>query len=181
MHLLALPAEIRNWIWELCVVHFERRSFQGSFGLKKATQVPIFIETILVDTPPGNVDYTPRPPHDSKDAIQPAITRVCRQTRNEAMQLFYSMNEFELEVLPWYAASTPYEDRAVYCMASRWINAIGAKNAKHLKKLTKLPHDPGNGEMDVRAAIQWFRDAGVTHDLLDVLKKEMILADEKIR
>lgn len=68
--LLGLPAELRNLIYEYCVTSDE------------SVLLPATCE------PPGELP-----------TVQPPVTKVCRQIRQEALPLFYECNKFEAFIL----------------------------------------------------------------------------------
>lgn len=69
-HLLKLPAELRNYIYELAIVQ------------------------------PSGIVIGPwrKLPPSKEPQKQPALTRTCRQVRSEALPIFYGKNVLELEI-----------------------------------------------------------------------------------
>lgn len=93
--LLTLPAEIRNRIYEFALINIDP----------------------LATAPQSNII------HASSSAIQPGLTRSCRQVRNETLKMFYTCNTFLLYCdLPHTAKST------------RWVASI----AGHMPMISRF-------------------------------------------
>ena len=115
--LLSLPAEIRNRIWELCVVT-QPRDGKAVWGH--------YIYPIKT-SPSHSPSFTAACRNDWKAAAQPPLTKICRQVRHEALPMFYSMNMFTLQL-----RSDANRDR-MDCFASRWLKDMGRANQEYLE------------------------------------------------
>ncbi|KAK3657571.1 hypothetical protein LTR56_002346 [Elasticomyces elasticus] len=65
-------------------------------------------------------------------AVQPPITRVSRQVREETLALFYGLNHFHIELYPHKTA----QGHMVAANGKSWLDAIGEKNVKTIKEVT---------------------------------------------
>lgn len=86
-------------------------------------------------------------------AIQPAITQVCRQTRTEALPMFYMANEFDYHV-----------HRCDFDILFSWLRGIGSANRKALRSLKMTLRDRwtcGKGLLDVVCGFARFGDVDI--------------------
>ncbi|KAK4892302.1 hypothetical protein LTR27_009136 [Elasticomyces elasticus] len=65
-------------------------------------------------------------------AAQPPITRVSRQVREETLAMFNGVNHFLIELCPHKTA----QGHVVAASGKSWLDAIGEKNVKMIKKVT---------------------------------------------
>lgn len=96
---------------------------------------------------------------DPSTSTQPAITRVCRLLRNDALSVFYSINTFRAEVR--------YCDRPA---AGRWISAIGCYRARHMCKLELLVDSANNFEGSLKCFIDVVRTTAAAHVCKDAIQ-----------
>jgi hypothetical protein len=76
---------------------------------------------------------------DPAKLMQPNVTKVNRQMREEALNVFYGRNKFVLDVRGWKHDSyprrwTPFE------VFIHWIMAIGDENTARIRNLTFISH-----------------------------------------
>ncbi|KAF2173732.1 hypothetical protein M409DRAFT_16006 [Zasmidium cellare ATCC 36951] len=97
-----------------------------------------------------NIFNTLRPYHEQYvHGMQPAITRVSRQLRQEALPLFYQINVFAVCLARdarvrdeewWWHSPSPLDKEAKHLagveLLSNWLLAIGEKNVSNLVKIT---------------------------------------------
>lgn len=76
---------------------------------------------------------------DPSKVLQPNISKICRQMRKEALEVFYSRNNFFLDLRGWKAASYPrlWTPRKIF---EEWVTAIGDENAAHLRNISFFSH-----------------------------------------
>ncbi|KAK3674441.1 hypothetical protein LTR78_005527 [Recurvomyces mirabilis] len=135
--LLTLPPELRNRIWKICVVDQPDKKRQHGHGIQitKARNVHL-----VTGVTPSALERCVK---------QPAISRVCRQSRVETLPIFYGLNTFMWRRMyrDWCAKvygtlltapgaegrtdTTTLSDAAVL----KWLNAIGDGNRAGLKSL----------------------------------------------
>ncbi|KAK5127818.1 hypothetical protein LTR85_004934 [Meristemomyces frigidus] len=107
---LDLPPELRNRVYDDLVV----------------TEAPLL---------PSACQHTSRP-----SAAQPDITRVCRQIRQEALPMFYGLNQFDVHI-----------HRCDFAYFIDYMDTIGEHNRKHIKIVVLQLMDRltcGNGLLD---------------------------------
>lgn len=63
----------------------------------------------------------------SDEPCQPAITRTCRQLRQDSLPVFYALSNFKIVIL--------YALPPNFTVPKNWLRAIGAENAKHITRL----------------------------------------------
>ncbi|KAK3719073.1 hypothetical protein LTR37_004637 [Vermiconidia calcicola] len=97
--LLSLPPELRQIVYDYCFTHNQTGSFYGN------------------DKLPGLLA--------PKYATQPAISRVCRQSRRENLPMFYSSNVFVLKI----------ETLASLEAAHDWLRRIGDYHVGQMQNL----------------------------------------------
>lgn len=70
---------------------------------------------------------------------QPAITKVCRQLRQETLPIYYGANEFVIPAqVAWTQDAWMARVRVSYPLAKRWLRAIGPDNVRLLRHVTVL-------------------------------------------
>lgn len=126
--LLTLPPELRNRIYEYVV-----RPGEDEGGVTGE-------QAICVHNAPNYCDATAATHHGRLTTwrVQPALTRVCRQTRNEALQIYYWANTFVDYV------SGEYDFDGI----AGWAWDIGKVNAARVNQLS-LRFKDGCHDVDV--------------------------------
>ena len=153
--MLTLPAEIRNRIWEMCV-----SGRGGCHGEEGVSPYSIFIGIAASKRPA--VEWL-----SSQAAVQPQITRVCRQIRDESLGLFYGTNQFEIELIAWAIDS---DDPERYCHASSWLRAIGPENTKHLGHMKCTVSYWRSRHWAKEKAVALLKEVRVPQNVIDCMK-----------
>ncbi|KAK5115830.1 hypothetical protein LTR85_009424 [Meristemomyces frigidus] len=114
--LIRLPAELRNHIYELALLRGH------------PVEIKIYDDDVL-----SPVGY---------DVL--ALTRTCKQIRHESTGLFYSINEFHIQLRVgslkfWYQAPRTMlvsMERHLMTLLRSFVDSIGARNATSLTSVT---------------------------------------------
>ena len=124
------------------------------------------ISPVVIDTP--DPWYGPPCALDAYlSAGQPPMTRVCRQMREEALGLFYGINNFGFRF-----TSRGDKPRVQKCIATRWLRCIGSTNVERVKGIV-LPSCWLYTVVEIREIIDWSKDAGMPGRLLDTMEDEL--------
>ncbi|KAK4944700.1 hypothetical protein LTR10_015870 [Elasticomyces elasticus] len=111
LQFMDLPPELRNRIHEYTVSYYDTLNLP---------ELPAAAINLVYELP-----------------LQPMITRVSRQLRKETLSMFYATNRFFLNL-------DQVPDRELMAgtfIASKWLRAIGATNAEHIK-FFRIRYDP---------------------------------------
>lgn len=68
-------------------------------------------------------------------ALQPAITKVCRQVREETLPIYYA-NEFIADSYDYYGRRALNPNRICFPHVIEWLKAIGPENRKLLQTIS---------------------------------------------
>ena len=93
----------------------------------------------VTQTIPPHPDVVVDRQHD-KSVNQPNISRVCRRTRKECLDVFYGKNKFLLDMRGWKHDNYPKRWTPLMIF-EHWIDAIGDENAGRLRSLSFVSHN----------------------------------------
>ncbi|KAK4955079.1 hypothetical protein LTR10_007273 [Elasticomyces elasticus] len=151
--LLALPSELRNRIWELCVIK----------PISQDADEPCRDHAIVA---------AGRRLSEVQHAVQqPPLTRVCCQVRDETLPMYYSGNVFAWSRFDRSFGVDPYASRAVlnrHCAVVHWAEAIGERNRGWLKDVL-LRYTAGESD--------WRQ--GAENKLNDVVNRQGVVRSER--
>lgn len=125
-HFFDLPRELRDMIY----LHWPKMAWidvmQTFPGINTTSTTAITTGGIPATSP--------------KSVAQPNISKVCRRTRRECLEVFYGKNKFLIDLRGWKHADYPRE-WTPGIIFERWIDGIGDINAARLRILSFWSHN----------------------------------------
>lgn len=125
--LLKLPAELRNRIWSLVVPVDESITPSRSLDIYETSMNPNADQKVVLDSSRRGKRYR----ESSKSR---SILLVCRQIHNEASNLLYSANIFQIGI-----GGSDYVDKID--LTNKWLQALTHNSLDHLRWLLLLEFD----------------------------------------